>query len=76
MPKRKHRLYSLFSVETLANGRKRYHRLSDTALPLDGARRWFQNSLLRVGLGGRVRELRPVPHQAEATLGKAVIEKG
>jgi hypothetical protein len=59
MPARRRRLYSLFSVESRGK-RKRYERLSDIALPLSAARAFWQSSLLRVGLNGRVRELRPV----------------
>lgn len=57
---RKARKYSVFSVEVLASGRKRYHRLSDLALPKEQAVRFWQDVLLSLGLGGRCRELRPV----------------
>jgi hypothetical protein len=57
--KRKRRKYSLFSVKVV-NGRKRYERLSNLALPKDSAVRFWEDALLRVGLGGLRRELRPV----------------
>lgn len=57
MPKA--RKYSIFSVEQVGS-RKRYRRLSDLALPLAQARVFWQDTLLSVGLGGRLRELRPV----------------
>lgn len=53
------RLYSVYSVDSTGK-RKRYHRLSDLALPLEQARTFWQNVLLSLSLGGRVRELRPV----------------
>jgi hypothetical protein len=57
--KRKRRLYSLFSVSEV-KGRKRYMRLSDLAMPKDKAVVFWQNALLSLGLGGQMRELRPV----------------
>lgn len=59
MATRKRRLYSLFSVES-SGKRKKYTRLSDLALPKDKAVVFWQDALLRVGLGGLLRELRPV----------------
>lgn len=53
------RLYSVFSVDSTGK-RKRYHRMSDKALPLADAKAFWQSVLARVTLGGRERVLRPV----------------
>lgn len=53
------RLYSVFSVDSTGK-RKRYHRMSDVALPLVEAKAFWQNVLARLSLGGRERVLRPI----------------
>ncbi len=56
------RLYSLFEVDEV-NGRKRYTRISPTALTKPVAVRHFQNALLAPYTSAKpmkVRELRPV----------------
>lgn len=59
---RRQRKYSLFEVQVI-NGKRHYHQISDLALPLDAARRFFQGALLAGSLYGNTvleRCLRPV----------------
>ena len=60
MALRNARLYGLYRVVTLPNGRKRYTRETGLAFPKAVAVRVFQNALLAGAFSGQIRELRPI----------------
>jgi hypothetical protein len=67
MPKPLPRMYSLFKRTITNSGRKKYERVSKMGMPLESARRIWQDSLI-TGLyqfeaDPAVLELRPLPRQ-------------
>ena len=57
------RLYSIYQIERLPNGKRRYHSASDMAFPLEVARRVFQSALIGSAFTEQPLELRPVESQ-------------